>query len=492
MAAFDDYIAGRATEYSVTAGQAFVELHDGLIAFRVKRRGEVEALLAGYTALTGAREESTAMTATFIEKAGERLESVKDALREKRYMALDGLESLPVSPKQFIEDEIGRLGTEITELEEVERDEEALTKLQVTHAELSDQKRLSEEIEVIVERRNRLADHHRLDACRQKCITTGITRRITERRREILTPSLKAALHRELERLRLTHIPLDLSDRGEGAESIIEIELSTQQQIGDNSHVLSEGEQRALALACFLAELAEIGSDHGIIVDDPVSSLDHTRMMAVAERLAEEASRGRQVIVFTHSILFHQMLCTEALRVRVGQHCEWMSSAGNGRFGLLDDSQKPLQMKGTIERVQEIRKEFAAFTGAGYDHNDQKFRPTIISLYTYMRETWERIVEEVLFNNVVQRFRPDIMTQRLEAACIDPAADYPVIFEGMKRCSHYSGHDPATDLPPDLPEPEQISRDIEKLNGFADMALQRRKQLNKGPKHEVGVEAVLL
>ena len=115
----------------------------------------------------------------------------------------------------------------------------------------------------------------------------------------------------ELTRLQLTHIPLDLTDRGKDAESIVKIELETQQKI-KNSDILSEGEQRALALACFLAELQEIGSNHAIIVDDPVSSLDNNRMRAVAKRLAEEASKGRQVIVFTHNIWFHYMLLTES------------------------------------------------------------------------------------------------------------------------------------------------------------------------------------
>ena len=212
------------------------------------------------------------LSTTLVEKAGERLETVKGALREHRYDSLQNLDLLPASPTPFIEDEIGRLDAEIAELEIAERNEEALARLQARHAELADQKRLSEQIEIIVERRNRLEERRRLDACTQQCRLTAITRRIPDRRREILTPTLRAALEKELERLRLTHIPLDLADRGRGAESIIEIALDAQQRVTNNSDVLSEGEQRALALACILAELQEIGSDHGIIVDDPVSS----------------------------------------------------------------------------------------------------------------------------------------------------------------------------------------------------------------------------
>ena len=260
----------------------------------------------------------------------------------------------------------------------------------------------------------------------------------------------------------------------------------------NNSDVLSEGEQRALALACFLAELDEIGSDHGIIVDDPISSLDHSRMHAVAERLAEEASKGRQVIVFTHNILFHHMLRTEVRRAGVAMHSEWMSSTGSNRFGLIDDSQKPWQVKNVRERLDEIEQDFATLTLGGYDHTNQHFRPAVMEIYSKMRETWERTIEEILFNNAVQRFRPEVMTQRLEEACVDPTADYPVIFEGMKRCSHFSGHDTALDLPPELPQCDHIYRDIKELVTFADMAVNRRKKLKKAQKYEKGVEPLLL
>ena len=426
------------------------------------------------------------------QKAGERLETIKRILRDNTYDGLDALEPLSASPTQLIDDEIVRLEQEIAELKDVERDENAIVALRVRRAELSDQKRLSEEIEIIAERRNKLEERHRLVTCRSECRLTAITRRITDRRREILTPALKTALNDELKTLRLTHIPLNLADRGDAAESVVEVALTAQQRIANNSDVLSEGEQRALALACFLAELGELGRDHGIIVDDPVSSLDHKRMQAVAERLAEEAAKGRQVIVFTHNILFHHMLRTETRRARIACHTEWMSSLGNDQFGIIDDSRKPRQMKSVPERLQEIDRDLQALIDAGYDHADENFRSPVVALYTQMRDTWERVVEDILFNRVVQRFRPEIMTQRLEEACIDPENDYPAIFEGMKRCSHYSGHDPAEDLPPELPEPEHVRRDFDELKRYFDAANVRRRKLRKARPYEEGLEPVLL
>jgi len=492
MEAFDNYIAGRAAEESAASARNFAEHRDALNTFQVKNRREIETMLAGYAALTEDREGNAATITAYVEKAAKRLEAIKDALRMGRYEALDTLDPLPNSPTSFIEKEIEQLKGEVAKLEKAQRDEGSLANLRVRHAELTDQKRLSEEIEIVVERRNRLEERQLLLICRNQCSSRAITRRITDRRRAILTPTLKAALNKELKSLKLTHIPLNLTDHGEGAESIVEVELTARQRIASNSDVLSEGEQRALALACFLAELGEIGTEHGIIADDPVSSLDHKRMQSVAERLAEEAAKGRQVIVFTHNILFYYMLWSETRRFGVARHSEWMRSAGNDHCGLIERGKKPGQMKSVSERLHEIENEFRALMDYGYDHTDQHFRPEVVRLYATMRESWERIIEEILFNNAVQRFRPEVMTQRLEGAYFDPASDYPVIFEGMKRCSHYSGHDPAPDLPPDLPDSDHIKRDVDELKGFADKVKKRREQLKKASHYENGVQAVLL
>ena len=76
---------------------------------------------------------------------------------------------------------------------------------------------------------------------------------------------------------------------------------------------------------------------------------------------------------------------------------------------------------------------------------------------------------------------------RLETACFDPKTDYPQIYEGMSRCSHYSGHDRAADLPDELPPIETVEADLNSLKGFCDDARERQKGLQKDPKHEAGL-----
>src|SRR6202008_1409324 len=83
--------------------------------------------------------------------------------------------------------------------------------------------------------------------------------------------------------------------------------------------VLSEGEGRALSLAAFLTELSTAPSCSAIIFDDPVSSLDHIWRERIAHRLVEE-SKIRQVIVFTHDLVFLRSLM--ALSAKASVPCQ--------------------------------------------------------------------------------------------------------------------------------------------------------------------------
>ena len=69
------------------------------------------------------------------------------------------------------------------------------------------------------------------------------------------------------------------------------------------SDILSEGEQKVIALADFLAEAGMPQTNASVIFDDPVNSLDYKRLQYVVDRIVE-LSVERQVVVFTHNIWF--------------------------------------------------------------------------------------------------------------------------------------------------------------------------------------------
>jgi hypothetical protein len=87
--------------------------------------------------------------------------------------------------------------------------------------------------------------------------------------------------------------------------------------------VLSEGEKRAVALADFLTEAALDTTSSGIILDDPVTSLDLEWRKTIAFILANEAS-CRQVIVFTHDLPFLYFLKDYAEKKPVDIVTHWI------------------------------------------------------------------------------------------------------------------------------------------------------------------------
>ena len=51
------------------------------------------------------------------------------------------------------------------------------------------------------------------------------------------------------------------------------------------AQVLSEGEQKALALADFLAEVTSVPASSPVVFDDPITSMDYRRIHEVCDRI---------------------------------------------------------------------------------------------------------------------------------------------------------------------------------------------------------------
>ena len=92
---------------------------------------------------------------------------------------------------------------------------------------------------------------------------------------------------------------IDINHTGSAGKSYRQLKLK-----GRNPNaVLSEGEQKVIAIADFLAEMQLSEVNRGIVFDDPVTSLDNDRKKQIAERLAIQATL-KQVIIFTHDLVF--------------------------------------------------------------------------------------------------------------------------------------------------------------------------------------------
>lgn len=113
--------------------------------------------------------------------------------------------------------------------------------------------------------------------------------------------------------------------------------------------ILSEGEQKATALALFLAEII-LSDNHSVLVfDDPVNSMDHRMMGSFAEKLLQI---DNQVILFTHNRMFLESFGESSN----GHFCKTYDTACNknkGRHILLYETlSEGKNSKGVISRKQ--------------------------------------------------------------------------------------------------------------------------------------------
>ena len=170
------------------------------------------------------------------------------------------------------------------------------------------------------------------------------------------------------------------------------------------SKVLSEGEQKALALANFLAEARLAGITAPVIFDDPVSSLDHRRVNEVAQRIARLAD-DIQVIVFTHDILFATTLLNLSEKSKRCSLFQITGESGKGQVtratGLRTDSLSAI--RGRINAAIQNAKA-----------QEGEVRDALVRMaYSHVRAWCEVFTEEELLKGVTKRYRANVQMTTL-------------------------------------------------------------------------------
>ena len=354
---------------------------------------------------------------------------------------------------------------------EATADEKSKTAMEQEKQELEARKRLAEVKAAVLDA---IAKHDlcaKLQACINAMDTRAISRKSTELSRTMASQELADALNAELRCLKVHELYIGMKPESPGGKTQFKLTLQLPGG-GTPSAVLSEGEQRAIAIASFLAEIKLGKGKGGIVFDDPVSSLDHRRRWEVAERLAQE-SKVRQVIIFTHDIYFLAILEQKDEAVGASLTKNYIRRTANG-FGVHSQS-LPFDVEGTKARVGQLRQMQVDAQRAKKDGDDDRHRMLTTAAYGRLRLAWERCVEEVLFNGVVQRFGEGVSTQKLKAVVVTDD-DYKQIEAGMSKSSKFE-HDAASPvgrLP--IPDPEELLADIENLETFRVAVDKRNRQ----------------
>lgn len=274
------------------------------------------------------------------------------------------------------------------------------------------------------------------------------TRHITEKQKELFNKIINEGYRARL------------SDECEALDCELPIEMQTTPRAGETkrsftiagsrhrlSEVLSEGEQRAIALADFLTEVGLNPASAGIVLDDPVTSQDHERKARIAARLVKEAS-DRQVIVFTHDLVFANQLFKAADDADMQYDAHRIERNADGQPGevSLRDPVGTSKFYDTTERAKQFLAAAKATKGSARDDNIRKGMGAL-------RRTVEETVAKRVFKGVVPRWEDRVIVTGLARVKWDQGLvdELCRVFEELSR--HIEGHthtDEAMGAPPDI------------------------------------------
>ncbi|MBE8715762.1 AAA family ATPase [Cellvibrio polysaccharolyticus] len=225
----------------------------------------------------------------------------------------------------------------------------------------------------------------------------------------------------------------------------------------DPSAILSEGEQKVIALADFIAETNITAINKGVIFDDPVNSLDEKRKSVIAERLVS-ISDEKQVIIFTHDLVFVSSLINYATDNSLLHECHWIENRnGNPRQVWLRNSPSYEKVYRNAEPVKKL------YSGANKDECAPEHREFLVkSGFTALRTCYEVLVINDLFKNVVQRYNERVSVDSLSSVHFDEALINELLDNFAQCCRYMEGHTHSDRYAYRKPELSNLNEEIQR------------------------------
>jgi len=225
--------------------------------------------------------------------------------------------------------------------------------------------------------------------------------------------------------------------------------------------ILSEGEQKVIALADFISEMQLSDINRGVIFDDPVNSLDDGRKKDIAQRLIRESVR-KQVIVFTHDLIFVSNLITFSEESSIPFLCHWVENRG-GNPGQVWLKNSPSYEK-EYRNAEPAKKYYI-------DANKNDCPPTqreffVRTGFTALRTCYEVLVINDLFKNVVQRYNERVSVDALTSVYFDETLINELLDSFAQCCRYMEGHTHSDKYAYNKPEPANLNEEIQRYEAI--------------------------
>jgi energy-coupling factor transporter ATP-binding protein EcfA2 len=343
--------------------------------------------------------------------------------------------TLPIASITKICDDMGK---RIKQLNADENSPEKL-KLIAKRNDLQDRKSLKplkNDVIAEIERLKLIADLTAIKKKNSKKILTTKNKEISD---QLVTDALRGRFAREVTKLDIGTMPLELVKSDRNATSLFKVCFveKPNEPVGE---VLSEGEHRCVALASFLAELVTAKEYSGIVFDDPMSSLDHKYRERVSKRLVEE-SEHRQVVVFTHDLAFLFELKRAAEEQKLAINFQHVKKKA-GIPGHIEN-ELPMKARSALSISNEIRSELKSLKGQFDNSEEIKRTITAKGVIAELRAAWEQGIADFIMP-VLGRFENSVKGNSLFKLAILTDEDVAIVKSARGRLSENLHHSSET------------------------------------------------
>lgn len=339
--------------------------------------------------------------------------------------------------------------------------QQRLSELQSARMELELLRSLKATRSAIVDEIRRLQQRDALEAAKSSAATTGITKKMSELSEASITEVVSNRFIRETERLQLQRVTITRTRADKGVLLHQPKLVNPRQQVA-LPKVFSEGERTALGLAAFFTEAELDASRSALILDDPVTSLDHIRRELVASRLAALAE-NRQVIVFTHDAAFVADLKREAEEraVSIADRSVVRSRAADRKPGTCV-TEHPWDAKDVPERLDELRKDLARIRREESSWEQAAYAKEAALWAGQLSQVWERIFSHEIAGKLVADGGLEVRTRMVKMLAKFSETDEREFNASYSRVSKWAPrHDRSSLVGYVAPEVSALEKELE-------------------------------
>lgn len=451
---FEDFVKGESKILGEESQRVFDEMIKNIGDFPKKEGIKTQFDAAGLDS-----EENLSI----LETAYSSLEERKNHLLQKE--SIQELETLP-----DLQDWVDRINSKCSEWEELagkyKKDNETDNRkeLEASKLELRGKKWLSEQSNSIKDEIDRLNAVNILQKTKALTDTTGLSRKKGELAEALITDMLIERFQNEISELGAKNkIKIKVVKTKVEKGRVLHCFRLAESEYEATKDILSEGEQRVVSLAAFLADVTGKNHSAPFVFDDPITSLDQDYEEALARRLIK-LSKDRQVIIFTHRLSLLGLIQHYGKKDSIEPNVICVSKEP---WGTGEPGEVPVHVMKPEKALNHLLNERLVKAGKALNEEGKdSYAPLAKSICSDFRILLERMIENDLLADVVQRFRRAVTTEgkiiKLSKIC---ESDCKYFDEMMTKYSRYE-HSQPEEAPVELPQPDELKEDLESLKNW--------------------------